>query len=349
MNNPETVFRDGSLKAVSARSSDPKEVSLGKCDILVLSSSQQERCRKIVESDSRASMSTIVLRADGVSEATASSSVGELDTFHLISQHFAATSRLEVITSRVRGEAQDLDRVIKIIAHAFNKNRGPLEIGIDLTCCPLFVCLGLIAFLLESGVVRRVRVFYAEGAYAVDPANEDPHELFTAGEWSAIAIPGLQYPWSPRRSRTYVIAVGFEGYKTLRLCDRREPDRVVGLFPDPGVYPDYVDRTLRANALLFDRYAVDTTAGSESLIRANAADAVAAWKELTLRNPERFDDYSVEYLCCGTKPHSLAIALRALCTKQGVVSDILADQYLKPSVAASGIFWRYDISDLSAI
>ncbi len=70
---------------------------------------------------------------------------------------------------------------------------------------------------------------------------------------------------------------------------------------------------------------------------------------MTLRNVEDFENETVEYMCCGTKPHALGIALRSLCTGRGVVSDIVADEHLPTNVIASGVYWRYDIFDVSAI
>jgi hypothetical protein len=262
-----------------------------------------------------------------------------------LSEFACHAKRVEPLSPSGRADSNALEELRHKVVELFRRLRRPLHVGIDLTCCPIYYCLGLMAFLFNNGIARRLSLFYAEGEYPEASGREESHELFTAGEWEAVAIPGLQNPWIPRRSRLYLVSVGFEGYKTLRLCERREPDRVVILFPDPGVLPEYVDRTDEQNKLLLDRFSVK----ENSIIRANAADAVAAWKALTERNAERFDDNTVEYLCCGTKPHSLAIGLRSLCTKQGVVSDIVAEEHLSPNVKASGVYWRYDIFDLSAI
>ncbi|MDA0919256.1 MAG: hypothetical protein O2945_09320, partial [Planctomycetota bacterium] len=157
--------------------------------------------------------------------------------------------------------------------------------------------------------------------------------------------PCLRYPWILQPNRMYVVAVGFEGNKTLRLCERREADSVHVLLPDPGVSPEYVDLTRMRNAALVDRFGI----ADQDLLRANAADAIEAWKVLSEKNVEQFDRYEVEYLCCGTKPHSLGIALRSLCVRHGVVSDVVADERIAADVEPAGVYWRYDIRNLSAL
>ncbi|MBS0202019.1 MAG: hypothetical protein JSS49_03905 [Planctomycetes bacterium] len=340
----ETEFRDASFRAISTRSTAPSDATLGTCDVLVLVPSPQERGCKIAESGSSATEKVVMLGSvDTVSALDSNAS--ECSDESRLSEFSRSAKHVENLSASGRADSSTLEALKRAIVELFGGLRRPLHVGIDLTCCPIYYCLGLMAFLFNNGIARRLSLFYAEGEYPEVNGHEECHELFTAGEWEAVAIPGLQNPWIPRRSRLYLVSVGFEGYKTLRLFERREPDRIVVLFPDPGVLPDYVDRTYKQNKLLLDRFSIN----EGSIIRANAADAVAAWKALTERNAENFIDNTVEYLCCGTKPHSLAIGLRSLCTKHGVVSDIVAEEQLSPNVKASGVYWRYDIVDLSAI
>jgi hypothetical protein len=340
----ESEFRDANLHAISARAVTPSEATLGICDVVVLSPSLQERCCKIIDSGSIATELNILIggRKADLSPVTTDFAAANLKRLC----DFASTARHSVdLSAADRTDSKTLQDLRHEIVEAAKRLRRPLDVGIDLTCCPIYYCLGLIAFLLNNGLTRRLSLFYAEGEYPEESIGDNCHELFTAGEWEAVAIPGLQNPWVPKRYRMYLVSVGFEGYKTLRLCERREPDKVALLFPDPGVRTDYVSRTLQHNQLLIDRFSIR----EDNILRANAADAVEAWKVMTTRNSEDFASSTVEYLCCGTKPHSLAIALRALCTKQGVVSDIIADEHLPTSVKASGVYWRYDIFDLSAL
>ena len=339
-----TEFRHANLRAVSAKCDIPSDATLGECDALVLVPSQQDRCCKILESGSSASELVLMLNSIQKPKNVSDDSFGAQNDRRLLTFAQSAKRVVNVPASR-RADPQTLGRLRSEITDLYRRLRRPLHVGIDLTCFQIYYCLGLVAYLLNNGIIGRMSLFYAEGRYPDKQGGQDGNELFTAGEWSAVAIPGLQNPWKPRRTRMYVVSVGFEGYKTLRLCERREPDRIVVLFPDPGVQPDYVDRCRNLNQPLFDRFSLT----QEGIISANAADAVQAWQLMTLRNMEDFENDSVEYMCCGTKPHALGIALRSLCTGKGVVSDIVADEHLPTNVIASGVYWRYDIFDVSAI
>lgn len=334
-----TEFRDAQILAASNSGSSATEATLGECDVLVLSANNQQRCCEIIASGSSATQSVFILGND----KTDSDDVRAAHLERLI--EFAADKYNPVALSTLRLDGnQTLTRLREEVALIYQRLRRPIIVGVDLTCSPVFYALGLVSFLLNNGVVCSIRVFYAEGEYPEEIAEEDRHELFTAGDWDVVAVPGLQYPWIPSSNRLYVVAIGFEGNKTLRLCERREPDEVVILFPDPGVRPTYVRRTQENNEAFLDRYSVN----ENTIVRANASDAVAAWKALTELNFEQRASSTVEYLCCGTKPHSLGIALRALCTRNGVVSDIAAPM-LPTDVKPSGVYWRYDIRDLSAL
>jgi hypothetical protein len=221
----------------------------------------------------------------------------------------------------------------------------PIDISLDLTCCPLYHALGLIAVAVKKGLARRITVFYAEGKYPPAGLSEQPHEIFTSGEWQVAAVPGLSNPWTPGGTRLYVVAVGFEGNKTLRLCERREPDRVIIVFPEPGVFPEYPARTRHQNEALFERFGILDSA----LIRVNAGDTVGVWKALSRAQGFQETIPDVEYLCCGTKPHGLGMALQVLSNGNGVLCDIIAEERLHTDVKEAGSYWRYDIENLAAL
>ncbi len=346
MTFPPVHFSDGTLHGQSVSTCQIVDASLGGCDVLVLSLGPQERCCAISHSGSAATIKALII-GRGADFAS-----GEPEPQRRVEEHleqlvkYAGSSlEPELLSASPHDLHQTLSELKRHVMEAYRVAGRPLDIGIDLTSCPIFHALGLTAFALENGLTRRLSFFYAEGEYP-QPAEEDGwHELFTAGDWDVAAIPGLQNPWIPRSSRRYVVSVGFEGNRTLRLCERREPDNIVVLFPDPGVRPEYAERTRSQNASFFDRFALS----DEAFLRANAADAIAAWKTLSEANIGGDAEYAVEYLCCGTKPHALGLALRALCSCQGVVSDIVAEERLLTNVKSAGVYWRYDLHDLSAL
>ncbi len=327
-------FRDGYLSGESFSSERPSSVALRRLDLLILGVSEQSRCCEITKAGQHECSNTVVL---GVND-----------------QNEFATKLIDYAGPELpkKDLLQDTADDDEVLVRLKNKVRSlyidkgePLKVGVDLTCVSAYVSLGLVAYLMETGIACKFSAFYAEGSYPEESAIEDEHDLFTAGDWKPVAIPDLRYPWILQPNRMYVVAVGFEGNKTLRLCERREADCIHVLFPDPGVSSEYVEWTRVRNAALIERFGIEDS----ELLRANAADAIEAWKTLTDRNVEDFDRCEVEYLCCGTKPHSLAIALRSLCTRQGVVSDIVADEKLPADVEPVGVYWRYEIRNGAAL
>jgi hypothetical protein len=148
----------------------------------------------------------------------------------------------------------------------------------------------------------------------------------------------------PEKDRHYFVSVGFEGSKTLRVVTRAEPDHVSVLFPDPGYESDYVATTTRNNSELMNQFSVP---GSR-IVKAPAGDSIAAWEAMggiDLDDPVK---YNVYYICCGTKSHSLALALRAMALGYPTVLYNKPDRHRESIIIPSGKYWRFDIVDLSA-
>ena len=64
---------------------------------------------------------------------------------------------------------------------------------------------------------------------------------------------------------------------------------------------------------------------------------------------EREAQESVYYLCSGTKPHALALALRALCIGSPTVMYNLPERHSFVEVEPSGVYWTYGIEDLATL
>jgi hypothetical protein len=220
-----------------------------------------------------------------------------------------------------------------------------LRLFIDLSTCPRYLSLGVACNMLSSGLASHVTVFYAEGNYSEDSSEESRHELFTKGGWDAIPIPSLEGEWAPNKRRAYLVSVGFEGSKTLRLISREEPDDIYVLFPDPGVKLEYVQRAREQNKTLMSLLPDP----SHDVIRAAAGDAIDAWKQLDVASREQPSEQNVYYVCCGTKSHSLALALRALVLRYPAVLYILPDQHKVAETHPLGVYWRFDIKDVTAL
>ena len=75
----------------------------------------------------------------------------------------------------------------------------PLRILVDLSTIPRYFSVGLLARSMRIGLAEHVSFFYAEGTYPDESNDEEKHDLFTAGGWDAVAIPGLEGDWDPEK------------------------------------------------------------------------------------------------------------------------------------------------------
>jgi hypothetical protein len=216
---------------------------------------------------------------------------------------------------------------------------------IDLTACPRYYSLGLIAGLISEGRAESIDVFYAEGIYGgiQEPPNAEDVP-FSIGRWSSLPIPFLEGQFKPSRPKLYVVSAGFEGNKTLRLLERDDPERIALIFPIPGVVPLYDDEVERRNRPILERFGMNRT----EVMTAAAGDAIKVWSILNRRSVER-DAEDVYYLCCGTKAHSLGLAMRALTVNRPTVLYNVPERHNFVPVRPGGTFWLYRLRDLSAL
>jgi hypothetical protein len=232
-----------------------------------------------------------------------------------------------------------MDAIIR--AAAFEAGR-PLRMLVDLSACPRYYAVGLLGAYITQGLVGSLTVFYAEGLYP-EPGNGE-ELVFTGSRWKSVEAPYFPGFWDPRKKTFYLVSVGFEGDKTLRTISRADPDRVSILFPEPGICPEYVEKTQHANADLVRMYRIP----ENQIVRAHAADAIAAWQALSRAAIERPDE-NAYFVCCGTKPHSIALGLRAKVLKTPAVLYNLPDEHRVVDIKPSGKFWKYEITDLTTL
>jgi hypothetical protein len=192
---------------------------------------------------------------------------------------------------------------------------------------------------LFSGLVEEVVLGYSEGLYPpADPSYGGMEELaFNDGILQAIPVPGMYGEFEPSKEKFFLISVGFDGWKTLNLVVRKEPERVGLLLGSPGVEPSYEQRTLAANKALIERYAIE----EDGIVRAQAGDAIGAWRQLAESRVERFEHENVYYMCAGNKPHSVALALRAMTCPSATLYYNKPVQHSKVEVEFAKVFWSY--------
>jgi hypothetical protein len=336
-----TSFRQSFLEGKSYSIDDPAALAAGRYDVMILASSWDSRCLCVTSgSDLHAGLGHVLL-FDVRDEQ------GLRDSHDPKVIDFAKRHSERTETSTIPSTKIDHWWPGNLLGHlrAERERVGrPLTVFIDSSACPRFLTLALLASCITHGIAQSVSVFYAEGVYPPPEENRKREIAFTEGRWRTIAVPFLQGTFDPRKKRFYLVSVGFEGWKTLRVVSLADPDRVSVLFPDPAVEPEYVTRTQDDNTELIAEYLVP----DEHVIRARAGDAVEAWRRLAEAAPDRPLSENSYYLCCGTKPHSLALGLRALALGYPAVLYNVPDKHAVVNIQAAGTFWRYDIRDVTA-
>lgn len=236
------------------------------------------------------------------------------------------------------------DMIKSAIGKNMTESNYPLKVFIDLTILPRYYSLGLLVSCMSIGLTEKMTYFYAEASY--EDQDNEVTQVFHKGSWAALPIPGLEASYDPGKKKYYLVSAGFEGDSTMRVVSTDDPDRVSLLFPKPGFKETYEAKTLSANQALIDAYAIPAT----RIINARAGDAIEAWSVLCQENIEDTGTGNVFYLCCGTRPHSLALALRAMTAEfQPTVLYYVPDSYAITNIKENGKYWLYDIVDVSVI
>lgn len=335
-----TEFRSGFLEGTSAQIVDPAQEIEGSYDLAVFAPSWDRRCLSILQAGVRIDYAIVL---DFVKD----------DEHGLQKDHFRSTAAFAAERARLR-EILTIDalrlreswRALWDRVQAYVRMKGrPLKILIDLTACPRFYSLGLVAGALRNGVAAKVTVFYAEGKYIHPRGLIAGGYHFSFGHWKAVPIPFLQGAVRPGRSRHYVVSVGFEGSKTARVLTKADPDKVSLLLPTPGVQKGYASLAMEQN----ERLVTDYRIGKQDIAKAHAADAVKGWAVLSKKELGTRVDEEVSFLCCGTKPHALALALQALCAESPAVLYNLPEQHIFVDVIPNGRSWRYDLVDVTSV
>jgi hypothetical protein len=339
-----TVFCEGFLRGESRKTGDPSKWIEGEFDVGFFSSSWDRRSICITSAGDLSCETSILLLFDQRDDQGLRDSHDSMLGDYL-RRHSAA---LIEITGKSVDTGSIWARIQGEVVRLAGGHRRPLRLYLDLSTLPRFFALGIIALCIKSGLVARLTVGYAEGLYPARAANSSVIESypFTVGRWTTVAVPFLEGMLEPRYPKYYLISVGFEGAKTMRVVTREDPDRISILFPKPGFLPGYDDLTQEANKELIEKRLVPP----EQIVNAPAADAIAAWKALEEASVERFNKENTYYLCCGTKPHSLALGIRSLVHESPAVLYNVPERY-NPAVDVhpAGVYWRFDIEDVTAV
>ena len=334
-----TIYKDYFLHAKSEFSNNPINLIYGTYDLGIIFPSWDNRCLELLKCTDLSFKNSILPIFSGKNSAKYS----KLNQSKLIDYAKQNSNQ----TYSFEGESIDFNYIwqnlSKQIINQFIKNKSSLNIFLDLSTCPKYYAMSILSTCILRGIAKLITIFYSEGEYHIK--TDVNQNLFTAGKWDTIAIPSLKNIHDPGKRKYYLVSVGFEGAKTMQVISKKDPERISILFPDPGVKKEYVSIAESENEILFNKYKVP----DKEIIRAPAGDAIMAWKKISERSPERPNDENIHYLCCGTKPHALALSLRAIARSNATVLYRKPNSYQYVDVKPIGQYWRYDIKDISAI
>lgn len=333
-------FRQRHIRGQSATGDVPSDLLSGHFDLLLIAPSWDPRSVCMTDCTDLSAEDCILLLFSGHDPAGY-----RLRNERRLAE-FARTSCKRALP--VSGASLSLEETWRSLWDAIRqvamKAQRPLRIALDLSTFPRFYSLAAIAGCLRLGYASNVSVFYSEGEYSPSSDESEPAEyLFSGGEWTTVPIYYLEGRRAPSRKKYIVVSVGFEGSKILRVLSREDPDRISVLFPDPGTRAGYPTITDEKNKPLLEMYNVPP----EQVVRAHAADAIAVWKGLGQAALERPATENTYYLSCGTKPHALGMALRALCLGFPCVLYNVPERHNYLRVTPTGRYWTYHLQDLS--
>lgn len=340
---PGTEFSDGLISARSSWAHSADELWKGYFDFALVGASWDKRSTAITGCTHLKFGSVVILKPPAT------------ETTDLLSRHYSKIKKYcAQVSDRVftiDSDPKSINDELKSIRDTFldeiaKPNRTiPAKVFIDTSTCPRYFTLALLAEAFRSGLTASITLGYAEGKYpTASPSYNDLEEIsFTEGALQAVPIPGFFGEFEPSKAKLFLVSLGFDGWKTLNLLIRKEPERVVALLGSPGSAIGYEERALVANAALIDRFGLD-----ESLIlKAPAGDAVAAWKTISELNVENFESENVFYLCSGNKPHSIAFALRAMSTEFPALLYNRPERHMPVDIDVAGVFWTYVITPVA--
>ena len=334
-------FSKGYMRGCSYRATAPGNLLHDRYDLMLVASSWDARCLSITEAGDLRSRVCIFLDFEQRDQRGLRDRhdplVGEFAT-----EHSEQVEIVECSSGKHRDSWRRIERIVLDLRRTLGR---PITVLIDMSSTARYYTLGLMALCLKAGLSSVVSLFYGEGLYPELSSDTRSEIAFTGERWEGVPIPYCEGQYFSVKRRFYLVSVGFEGWKTLRVLSKADPDRVSLLFPDPGSSEKYADRTWEDNKGIIDHYKIP----GEQIIRCAAGDAIGAWAALADRKLEQSSEENCFFLCCGTKPHALALTLYALSTSYPAVLYVLPDQHRVVDIQPARVFWRYDIEDVTAL
>jgi len=332
-------FREDFLSAQSFRGTDRNKIVAGAYEVAILAVSWDRRCLSLAQATAWSAKRGVLI----VQSIVDPEGLCEDHKKRLQQLLHERCETLEIINGPEAGFDGVWDCLYAIGVEEAKRKSNPSVFLLDLSAMSRYYSTGLLAMIVRLGLAARTDCFYAEGRY--DAKHAVGEVVFSGGKWRRKAVPFLDGHSNPSLGWYYVVAAGFDGKWIKKILLQEEPDRVGILVPIPGVARAYEQRCLDEIEPIIKEFIVPP----EFITRAHAGDAVEAWQKLTALNHERWEHEQIAYLCCGTKPHAVAMALRALVHRFPAVLYFLPEKYAVIPVEETGVFWRYSIVDHSSL
>ncbi len=340
-----TEHKQGYLIGSSYRDQSADHLVSGLYDVVIAASSWDRRCICITDCHDLRARSGIYLLFESRDPH------GLRDKHDKTLDNYLESCCDGGVVKHIYGHSLDVEgmwgKLYKEIKSVSEQVGHPLRVLLDLSTFPRYYALATLGTCFRRGISERVTMFYAEGIYE-RPEHEEEEIAeynFTKGRWKTVTIPSLEGMCDPGKKKYFLVSVGFEGLKIMRTISREDPDRISVLFPKPGVLNEYVQIAENANKPLIEQFRIP----EEQIVNAAAGDAIGAWKSLAEASLECRESENTHYLCCGTKPHAVGLALRAISIDHPAVLYNIPEGHHFVDVGPAGVFWRYDIKDLSCL
>lgn len=303
-------------------------------DAIVTEASWDPRCLGVLTLDTQFDNACLVRPAAG-SEGARVAHAEQLQEW--MQGHSGETLSVTPNWDDVRGT---LSQMTAWLERLYERKGGPLCLLLDLDALARYFSLGILSYTHSRGIVKEWLFLYEEGSYGQGSSIEWQAPRTT---WAAHAIPGMEGDWYPTREQLFLVSLGFDGDRVAQLIDRHDPASVVALLGDPGVVPEYPEHAREVNRAWMER------SSAEVVATANAADAIQAWAELEKWLSQLGPRYNAQGLLCGTKPHSLGMAICALANDELGVVYLKPDVQIQQRITPLGRHWVYALEDLSVL
>ncbi len=245
---------------------------------------------------------------------------------------------------------------VRVWKNTLSKETRPGDrIFVDVSSFPKSHMLTLFGILLRATIIKDISLFYAEADYVLEPVSSpvvtvsDDGTLtlasrtasgfsLTSGAWSTMTIPYLDGLSSPERPRHMLVSLGGEGVKTQALLEQYEPEVVSLIYPVPGISERYDQIARYENSVVGARFK-ERIASSVDCPYGSAGEVFRYCCDSYINN----DSEDVYFLCCGSKPHAIGLALAVRVLNGPTLVVRVPTSYMERNNPPTGASYLYSI------